>query len=142
MAAYHPTGLTVEIVGIESSNNGRSQEDQAALKLDSVVRLRKVQVVVDEAEEPAIAAYRISDGVDQGRIGFLGKWNVPNWKRFEGKIAQITEFYKTSESPTKRRKHRRNSGVCLAAIIDSVHPGDDSVEEEDNNTGEDNGTGT
>ena len=73
--ATHPTGETVEIVGTASSTQGRHchQHDicGAVLKEDVVVRLRKVQVVVDGKEESAIAAYFVSDGIDQCRVGFL-----------------------------------------------------------------------
>ena len=70
MSIYHPTGLTVEIVGIESSTNGRSCEQHdvcgSILDDDVVVRLRKIQILNSLGrEETAIAAYVVSDGIDQ-----------------------------------------------------------------------------
>ena len=61
MMATHPSGITVEIVGIESSTNGRSCEEHdicgSILTEDIVVRLRKVQIVNGKGvEETAIAA--------------------------------------------------------------------------------------
>lgn len=65
--SFHPTGITVEIVGTKSNAQGRSCEQYlvcgAVLTEDCVVRVRKVQVIVGGKEEPALAAYLVSDGV-------------------------------------------------------------------------------
>jgi hypothetical protein len=76
MSIYHPSGITVEIVGIEANSNGRScyQHDVcgALVEEDVVLRLRKVQILNSLGrEEPTIAAYHVSDGIDQCRVGFL-----------------------------------------------------------------------
>ena len=72
---HHPTGMTIEIVGIEASNNGRSchQHDVCGtlVEEDVVLRLRKVQILNSLGREvPAIAAYHVSDGIDQCHVGF------------------------------------------------------------------------
>ena len=58
--ATHPSGITVEIVGIEASNNGRSCEEHdvcgSILIEDVVVRLRKVQVVNKKGMVPSAVA--------------------------------------------------------------------------------------
>jgi hypothetical protein len=41
------------------------------LREDVVVRLRKVQVIVDGKEESAVAVFVVSDGIDRCRVGFL-----------------------------------------------------------------------
>ena len=74
--ATHPSGISVEIVGIEASSNGRSCEEHdvcgSILAEDVVVRLRKVQIVNAKGiEETAIAANWVSDGIDRCRVGFL-----------------------------------------------------------------------
>ena len=43
----------------------------AVLTEDSVFRFRKVQVIINEKEESAIAAFWVSDGVDWCGVGFL-----------------------------------------------------------------------
>ena len=48
--SFHPTGVTIEIVGTEASSNGRSCEahevcGRSVLFDDVVVRLRKVQIL-------------------------------------------------------------------------------------------------
>jgi hypothetical protein len=73
---YHPTGITVEIVGVETSNSGRScdQHDICGSVLDDdvVVRLQKIQILNSQGrEETAIAAYLVSDGIDQPVLCWL-----------------------------------------------------------------------
>ena len=120
--AQHPWGHMIKIFGIESPTNGRSCEEHvvcgSVLQDDIVVRLRKVQVVIEDKEETAIAAVWVSDGVDRCRVGYLPKFHVKHWKLLEGALAQIIEVYhEDSDSPTKRQKHHKNSGCAVAALI-------------------------
>ena len=120
--SHHPWGQTVEILGIELPTNGCCCEEHtfcgAVLTEDCVVRFRKVQVIVKEKEESAIAAFWGSDGVDQCHVGFLLRHHVKHWKKLKGVLAQIMEVYTGgSDSPTKHQKHYRNSGVAIGAII-------------------------
>ena len=120
--SHHPWGQTVEIFGIELPTNGCCCEEHticgAVLTEDCVARFRKVQVIVNEKEESAIAAFWVSDGVDRCHVSFLLQHHVKHWKKLEGVLAQITEVYTgDSDSPTKHQKHYRNSGVAIGAII-------------------------
>ena len=104
--SHHPWGRTVEIFGIQSPQNGRSCKEHPicgrVLQEDSVVRFRKVQVLIEGKKESAIAAFWVSDGVDRCRVGYLPKYHVTHWKSLEGALAQITEIYtEDSNSPTK-----------------------------------------
>jgi hypothetical protein len=78
-----------------------------------------VQIVADDGhEETAVAAYWVSDGVDLCRVGFLPRQFIKHADKFNGKLAQITEFLAMSDSPSCRRlccHHYR--GMCRAAII-------------------------
>ena len=84
----HPRGITVNIVGIEASGNGRSCEEHGVcgtvLEKNSVVRIRCVQVLVDGCEESALAAYWITDGIDHCHVGFLPRHLVTHWKDYDG----------------------------------------------------------
>ena len=126
MSIHHPAGITVEIVGIEASGHGRScdQHDVCGSVLDDdvVVRLRKVQIINSSGkEETAIAAYLVSDGIDQCRVGFLQRHFVAHARSFDGVLAQVTEVYSiTSDSSIKRKKCRHNMGCCLAALISEL----------------------
>ena len=81
--AHHPTGETVEILGLNPATNGRSCPDHdncgSVVKPDVVVRLRKVQVIIQGKEESAIAAYWVTDGIDSCHVGFLPKHCVRHW---------------------------------------------------------------
>ena len=120
--SIHPLGQTIEIFGIDSPTNGRSCEEHRicghVLQEDVVVRFRKVQVLIKEKEESAIAAFWVSDGIDRCRVGYLPRHHVKHWKRLEGCLAQIIEVYgEDADSPTKHQKHHCNSGVAVAALI-------------------------
>lgn len=121
----HPSGITVEIVGTECGQQGRSCEQHeicgSVMDEDVVVRFRKVQVIVNGKEESAIAAFVVSDGIDCCRVGFLKRHLVKHWERYEGVLAQVTEVYaKDSDSPFKRKRFHHNRGVCVAAIISQL----------------------
>ncbi len=127
--SYHPSGITIEIVGTEASSNGRTCDAHdvlsgSDLSDDVVVRLRKLQILNTKgAEETTIAAYLVSDGIDQCQVGFLPRHLVPHAKNYDGALAQITEVYtRESESPSKRKKDHQHRGCCLAAIISSIPP--------------------
>ena len=60
----------------------------------------------------------MSDGIDQYCVEYLPRHHVKHWKRLEGCLGQIIEAYgEDADSPTKRQKHHRNSGVAVAALI-------------------------
>ena len=117
MPIPHPTGITVEIVGIQASINVRSSDQHdvcgAVLDDDVVVRLRKVQILNRQGgEETAIAAYLVSDGIDLCRVGFLQRYLVAHAKSFDGVLAQVTEVYSvTSERGPKRKKMSPQHGL-------------------------------
>jgi hypothetical protein len=120
----HPTGITINIVGIERGDRGRSCKEHtvcgSVLCEDSVVRIRRCQIVVDGKEETAVAAYWIADGIDRCRVGFLQKHLLRQWETYEGRIAQVVDLYNGSESPAKTRKNARNYGCCEAVLIDTI----------------------
>ena len=67
---FHPPGIVVEIAGTEASDQGRSCEEHPincgeVLEPDVVVRLRKVQLMVEGREGVAIAAIWVTDGMDR-----------------------------------------------------------------------------
>lgn len=45
-------------------------------------------------EETAVAPNWVTDGVDRCRVGFLPKFQAKHWKKYEGRLAQVTEFYR------------------------------------------------
>ena len=122
---FHPPGIVVEIVGTEAGDQGRSCEEHPAncgevLEPDVVVRLLKVQLMVEGREETAIAAVWVSNGMDCCRVGFLPCHMVKHAACYDGSLAQVTRVL--SADPTRcdsaeRRMHHHNRGCCLATII-------------------------
>ena len=58
--ATHPPGILVEIVGIEKGDRGRSCEEHdvcgEVVEEDTLLRLRKEQILVDGQEGPPLPA--------------------------------------------------------------------------------------
>eukprot|EP00977_Amphora_coffeiformis_P008856 scaffold1999_cov153-Amphora_coffeaeformis.AAC.16 len=124
--ACPPSGITVDIVGINAADNGRSCEAHeacgAVLKADNVVRLQVAQIKVDDKEETAIALYGVSGGVDTCHIGFLRQYLLKYKDKYDARLAQIIEiFTENSESPSDRNKARRNLGYCRATLIEAKY---------------------
>ena len=115
----------VEIVGTERGDQGRSCEEHdvncgEVLAEDVVVRLRKVQILVEGKEETAIAAVWINDGVDRCRVGFLPRHMLKHAARYDGTVAQVTRIFLSNpevSDTAERRQFHKNHGCCLAAII-------------------------
>jgi hypothetical protein len=132
--ACHPSGIVVDVVGINASDNGRSCEEheccgKAIAAPDVVVRFKTVQLqrdVVNEAnphvETSALAVYHVTGGIDGCRIGFLRRHLLKYEDEYDGRLAQITEvFDDKSESPSDRAKHHRNMGCCSAVLIEAEY---------------------
>jgi hypothetical protein len=123
----HPCGILVEIVGTTVSCQGRSCEEHEicgdVLKEDVVVRLRKMQLMVEGKEETVIAVVWVTDGVDRCRIGFLPRHMVKHAARYDGALAQVicvlSDDAATCDSVEQRMFHK-NKGFCFAAIISTL----------------------
>jgi hypothetical protein len=121
---FHPTGVVVEIVGTEMDDRGRSFEEHMncgeVMGEDLVVRLRKVQIQVEEWEETAIAAYWVTDGADCCCVGVLQCHMVKHAARFDGALAQVTHVFNADPTccdTVERGAFHKNKGCCRAAII-------------------------
>ena len=123
----HPSGIVVEIVGTEMSCQGRSCEEHEncgeVLKEDVVVRLRKIQLMVEGKEETAIAAIWVTDGIDRCRVGFVPRHMVRHAARYDGALAQVTRVFSSDPEicdTTERRMFFKNKGYCCASIISTL----------------------
>ena len=121
----HPSGVVVEIVGMERGDQGRSCEEHdvncgEVLAEDVVVRLRKVQILVEGKEETAIAAVWINNGIDRCRVGFLPRHMLKHAARYDGVVAQVTRIFLSNPEVSisaECRQFHKNHGCCLAVII-------------------------
>ncbi len=95
--ATHSPGIIVEIVSTLMGDRGRSCEEHAVcgsvLEEDMVVRLRKVQVLVDGCKETTIACIWVTDGVDRCRVGFLMHHMVKHAAPCDGALAQVMRVF-------------------------------------------------
>jgi len=123
---HHPKGEVVFILGLHvPRNNGRTCEAHyccggQALKLDSIVRLRIVQVLICGREETVIAAHWVTDGVDRCRVGFLGREFIKEAEKYNGKLVQVVQFLYESDDPDDVAFSDGNSGVTKGILIDSI----------------------
>ncbi len=134
---YHPPGIVVEIVGTGAGDRGRTCEEHPVnygvmLQEDVVVRLRKVQVVIDGREEMAIAAVWLTDGIDRCRVGFLKRHMVRHAVRYNGALAQVTRVLSGSCDSAEHCMDHHNRGCCLATIISCLPTVGNMKEECDN----------
>ena len=123
----HPSGIVVKIVGTEMSCQGRSCEEHEncgeVLKEDVVVRLRKIQLMVEGKEETAIAAIWVTDGIDRCRVGFVPRHMVRHAARYDGALAQVTRVFSSDPEvcdTAERRVFFKNKGYCRAVIISTL----------------------
>jgi hypothetical protein len=100
----HPGGIVVEIVGTEMSCQGRSCEEHEicgeVLTEDVVVRLRKIQLMVEGKEETAIAAIWVTDGIDRCRVGFVPRHMAHDTT---GRLRRSPVFLMAIRRPATRR---------------------------------------
>ena len=109
--AHHPAPIVIHIVGTEVADNDRLCEEHVCcgevLEEDVVVRLRRVQVVVDGREETAVAAVWVTGGMDCCRVGFLGRH-------------MKAHASKDDDDTAERRLFHKNKGCCYATIITTL----------------------
>ena len=132
----HPSGITVEIVGIERGDRGRSCEEHdvcgTVVEEDTLLRLRKEQILVDGQEETAIACYWVTDGIDRCRVGFLKRHMVKHAWRFDGALVQVTKVFSADprvSDTAERKMHHQNHGCALGTVVSAV---DEIKEKRDN----------
>ena len=123
--AFHPSGITLDIVGINANDQGRSCEIHkccgAVLEVDMVIRLRTIQILVNGKEETAIAAYRVSGGVDSCRVGFARR-HLLNKDDYDARLEQVLEIFNDkTENPSDRMKAHRNRGCCQVVLIEAEY---------------------
>ena len=129
--ACHPSGIVVDVVGIEEPSHGRSCENHqvcgSVIVPDAVVRFRTIQLERKEnpdgdTESQALAVCHVTGGVDCCRVGFLRRHLLKHEAEYDGRIAQVTDvFSATSESPSDRHKYHRNRGCCRAVLIEAEY---------------------
>jgi len=114
-----------EIVGLHSSNNGRSCTIHDCcgdhLALGDLIRFKLDIVSIEGIVEKAIRAIRIVDDTELCTIGFLPRNIVRTSKdKYIGKFAQIIELYDYSDMEAKRRKSHRNLDIASFRLLENI----------------------
>jgi uracil-DNA glycosylase len=115
--------VTVEIMGTREGGRGRHCAQHFCcgielLEVGSFVVFCRVTVPQTPGgeEEPAIAAYWISNGYPSCRVGFLPKELIPRSGMFHNRIGCLLENFHTSENGDIKSISRRNLGVWKAEV--------------------------
>ncbi len=123
----HPSGILIKIAGTERSCQSHSCKEHGicreVLKEDVVVRICKMQLMVDEIEETAITAIWVTDGIDCCRFGFIPCHMVRQVTRYDGALAQVIHVFSGDPETwdlAERHLFFKNKGFCLASIISTL----------------------
>jgi hypothetical protein len=116
----HPSGVVVEIVGLERGDRGRSCEEHdvcgSVVEEDTLLRLRKEQIMVDGVEETAISCYWVTDGIDRCRVGFLKRHMVKHARRFDGALVQVTRVLSDDPRACDTAERKKNTLIMVAPL--------------------------
>ena len=125
--ATHPPGIIVEIVGIEKGNCGCLCEAHdvcgEVVEGDTLLRLRREQILVDGKEETVIACYWVTDEVDCCCMGFLKRHMVKHAWRFDGALVQVTTVFSTDPrccDLAEQKMFHHNHGCALGTIVSKI----------------------
>ena len=120
MASLVPSGILLDIVGINIGDRGRSCDVHevcgSQIEAGLTVRIREVML---SKKESALAVYThsLNDGTDGCRVGFLRRCLVPHKALYINKCAKILEVYTEDSGPAEKAKHFHNHGCCRAEIL-------------------------
>lgn len=67
------------------------------------------------------------DGIDTCMVALLPMKYLDKRRVLEGRIAQVTEFFRKSRSETKKNYSLSKDGVAMAVLIDHAHDGDEDI---------------
>jgi hypothetical protein len=79
----------------------------------------KILLSDQNVEETAIAAYWVTDGIDQCCVGFLLQHCIQQAHNFDGHFVQVLALLAHSENASERRHPRNTRGACYGGSIDS-----------------------
>ncbi len=118
-------GTLVDVMGIKISERGRNCRKHKICG-EQLVPRSKVHFwketmisIIDGMEEDALAAYIVSDGFLTCKVGFLPRHLALCCANdYNGMYACVIEVYSPqSLNISKRQKHHRNHGCCVAKIL-------------------------
>lgn len=125
-APLHLLIIVVEIIStrMDDQGQGRSCKEHIncgeVIAEDVVVRLWKVQIMVEGREERAIDCVWVTDGIDCCRINFLPCHMAKHITCYDGALGQVNHVFSAvaaCQDSAERRTFHKNKGHCLTTII-------------------------
>ena len=120
----NPSGILVKVVGTEMSCQGCLCKEHEicgkVLKEDEVVRLHKMQLMVEGKEETAIASIWVTDCINCCRAGFVPCHMVRQAARYNRALARVTCIFSGDPETCDTAEQRlffKNKSFSLALII-------------------------
>ena len=113
-----------EVVGLQSSTNGRSCTIHECCGEDvgvgDVLRVVPCTVAVDGVVEEALKVVKVVEGVDSCTVGFIPRvlMSLPAVNKHVNKFVQVSELYKDSSNGYKRDKSYKNCGMARVSTLD------------------------
>jgi hypothetical protein len=122
--ATHLPGIVVEIWEIKKGNCGRSCKEHnvcgKVVEEETLVHLRKVQMMVGGKEVLAIAAIWVTDKVDCCHVSFLGHHLVVHVNHYDGGLVQVMKVLSLDPGHcdlAERCLYHKNHGCALTIIV-------------------------
>jgi hypothetical protein len=116
----------LEIVGLDSSTNGRSCTCHATcgeyVAVDDVLRLVKCVVTIQGLTEDAVKLVKIKDATDSCTVAYVPRaaTRLPKVTRNINRFAQVVKLYKDSTSSYKCRMSHQNKGMASIVFLDEI----------------------
>jgi DNA-directed RNA polymerase subunit N (RpoN/RPB10) len=77
--------------------------------------------MVKRVSEDAIAAYWVTAGMDQCRVGFLPRPYIPFAYKYDRVLAQVIKIYdEDDEDDNKKEQSVSNLGCCRAILLTAL----------------------
>ncbi len=90
---------------------------------DTLLCLRREQILVDGKEETSIACYWVTDGIDRCRVVFFKCHMVKHAWRFDGALVHVTKVFSADPNCydlVKRKMYHHNHGCKLGTIVSKI----------------------
>ena len=113
----------IEIVGLESSTNGRSctvhETCGESVGVGDVLRLVECVVEHNGMNERAVKCVKVIDGHDTCTVAFVPRvaMNLPKVQQHLNKFVQVSDVYIGSKNTYKRSKSEANYGMAAVELL-------------------------
>jgi hypothetical protein len=124
--ATHPPASSSRLWGLRKAIGCSCEEHDVCgevVEEDTLLRLRREQILVDGKEETSIACYWVTDGIDRCRVVFLKCHMVKHAWRFDGALVHVTKVFNVDPhccDSAERKMCHHNHGCKLGTIVSKI----------------------